>query len=243
MLVPSMTNEEITKAVIRDFRKIEQSHLKRLHEDYHKERKRLKIEKRNTWSKEYAVQLPLSKTEWKIVMQKNPCQPCYKDMEDATGSPYTSYFGPQGLRVFRPYENSIEVFNGHFFTRYNERMNLNLHHQTDVIQRFFFKNSYMLPETMKHNGKEYIMSVCKDGAALGQYHDETPYRWLVHNTFITTQQMHKSQAEGQFERMSDSLKSMTDAMVKANPNNKEGITETMLFEQSQRILLNMLARA
>ena len=172
---------------------------------YCKHRKRFKIDRRATWPKEYMIQMPRSKNKWMVIFQKSPLVNKYSDAENVVWTAVTWYYGPQGLRAFRPSQNYIEVFNAHLFNRYNERLGLNLFHHADIIKRFFLNSGRLLPDEITHNGKQYTMSLCKEGATLGNYHQAKPCPWLVNNTFITHDQMHKKQVEGKMEYFSNTL--------------------------------------
>lgn len=145
-----------------------------------------------------------------IIFQKSPVKRKYSKPEDTIYNSVTWYYGPQGLRAFRPTKNYIEVFNAHLFNRYNERMDLHISRHADTIRRFFLNSGMLLQETISHNGREYMMSMCKEGAALGNYHEvSSRRRWLVHNTFITHDQMFKNQVEGKFKYLTNTIGKLT----------------------------------
>jgi hypothetical protein len=76
----------------------------------------------------------------------------------------------------------MEVFNGHFFIRYNERMKLGQTNIVDMIKAFFINCGYLQIERQKGD-KEFTVGICKEGIALGNYYGDP--EWLVHKTFIS----------------------------------------------------------
>jgi hypothetical protein len=155
------------------------------------------------------VQMPRSKNTWMVILQKSPLKNKHSDPENVIWYAITWYYGPQGLRAFRPSKDDIEVFNAHLFNRYNERLNLNLFHHADIIKRFFLNSGMLLPDEITHGGKQYTMSLCKEGATLGNYHEVGSRRWLINNTFITHDQMHEKQVEGKLQYFGNTLNKLT----------------------------------
>lgn len=194
-----MTNEQITSELITDYNILQQTCIPQLMKSYDMERKHTKPDCQAAWARQYVVKSPKQANTWMVVLQKPVDRTMYTGIEDVVGCAFTWYNGSLGLRAFRPSATLIEVFNPHFFTRYNERMNLNLHDMTDVMKCFFLNSGYFQPEKVREGRSEYIMSVCRGGAALGEFLNVQPRRWLVHKTFITHTQMRESQASGQLQ--------------------------------------------
>src|SRR4051812_32016923 len=112
-----MTNEQITRELVKDYRKLQQTYIQGLMKAYDKERMRKKIDRRATWARQFILKTPTLANVWMVVLQKPPYKQIYYDIEDVEGCAVTWYNCPQGLRVFRPTQALIEVFNPHFFTR------------------------------------------------------------------------------------------------------------------------------
>ncbi len=184
MLVPAMIQQEVNTEILRDESKLIKSTIPRLFEEYARERKKLKIDKAQTYNRCYSIKTA-AKNNWLFFIEKSYGASRFKGGSDLVGGGLVYYYNTQGLRAFRPQEEFMEVFNGHFFTRYNQRMGLNLPYQLDVIKTFFKNSGYLKPEVMtKPDGEKYTLSVCKDGLALGRYYAGEP-DWLIHRTFIS----------------------------------------------------------
>lgn len=228
MLVPTMNQKEVTAEIVRDHDKIEKSTFPRLLEEYRKERKKMQIDPAKTWPKHYAIKTA-AKNNWLIFIQKLPSVERFKKAEDAAGFSITYYYSKDGLRVFRygcSEDNFMEVFNGHLFTRYNERLQLNIPYQLDVIKRFF-TNSFSLQHQIKTDRqKRNMVSVCREGLVLGDYMTEE--KQYVFKTFISDDLKRNDQRKFEEDLMNTAkvyalLESMTseteEAYLKAKRKN------------------------
>ncbi len=184
MLLPTMTPHEVTAEILRERLKIETSVFDRLFEEYDRERRKLKIDKSKLYPKCYPVKTK-GKNTWLLFMQKSPGEPKYRDSCDAVACAVVYYYGAKGLKAIRYNKEGkfMEVFNGHFFVRYNERMKLGLVHMVDMIKAFFNNSGYLQIQRRQEGDKECSVSVCKDGIALGNFYYNPD--WLVHKTFIS----------------------------------------------------------
>lgn len=183
MLVATMTIAEVNAAVLKDYEKLSATSFMRLLDEYNRERKKLKIAKEAIYPRMYRIKSG-AKNVWHFFVRKSPVKANYHE-GDAVSCGVTSYFSPLGLQFFRPQAHNqfMEVFYGHFFTRYNERMNLNLANHTDIVFRFMSNCGYLQPAKWTENGKVMTSAICNDGIALGNYYDDVD--WLVHKTFIS----------------------------------------------------------
>lgn len=231
-----MNNEEVSIEVMRDYRRIHQSTFPRIYEQYHAERKKMRVDMRSDFVRDYIV-TSSSKNTWVITCMKVPTVKKYKDKCHAVANAITYYYPEKGLRVFRPSEKFVEVFNGHFFKRYNERMGLNLHQPLDVVKKFFHSNAFIQPDKLQNGeGKnEGIMSVCKDGLALGTWVEHST-RWLVHNTFITHDQKHNQQRSQEQQLFEKAHKHFDAEIAKSND------LETVFVARETKKLYDYLAR-
>ena len=185
MLVPAMNNKEITNEILRDLERLTRTTVDRLTDEYDRERGKFKIDKAKTYPKAYPVKTA-SKNTWIVFLQKAPSVAKYKNVYDAVGCCVVYYYSTKGLKAFR--FNSVgkymEVFNGHFFARYNERLQLDLNSPVEAIKRFFNNSGYLQLRIIKKDGKEYSMGICREGMALGEYHSDSDVPWMLHKTFI-----------------------------------------------------------
>jgi len=96
-----------------------------------------------------------------------------------------------GLRCVAPLEiEGWSFYNGHFFRRYNERMNLNISSPLEVASSYFlinrgFTHSYV----EKVDNRLYAVASVNEGIALG-YEENEIFTW---NTFVPRNMLTKSQ--------------------------------------------------
>ena len=185
MLVPAMNSKEITNEILRDWEKLTKTTVDRLTDEYDRERRKFKIDKAKTYPKAYPVKTA-SKNTWIVFLQKAPAIPKYKNVYDAVGCCVVYYYSTKGIKAFRynSTEKYLEVFNGHFFARYNERLQLDLNSPVEAIKRFFNNSGYLQCQIIKKDGKEYSTGLCREGMALGEYNSNMDVPWMIHKTFI-----------------------------------------------------------
>ena len=110
----------------------------------------------------------------------------------------------------------ISAFNGHCFTRYRERMHLNLQEPIEIVKRFLNQNRewnyYIIPDP---DGKKRFVGILKEGFVLGDIlmeNDELV--WFVHKTFISraTANLKHATASNEFrELLSNNLIASSEA--------------------------------
>lgn len=189
MLLDTMSPEELTMEIHADFKKVCNSWL-RISTEYDKERKKLKIDKHKSYNKYYEIKSKKN-NNWLFLLSKAPSEK-YKGLESINVCSLVYYYSVDGLRVFkiRP-EGGLQVYNGHLFTRYNERLNLGIIKPLDSVKHFFINNGYSTTQVIKKESKEFIISVCKDGLLLGELQNNLG--WLINKTFITKDLMRADQ--------------------------------------------------
>ena len=183
MLVESMNHAEITREVLRDFDKLYATTAQRLGHEYYKERIKFKIDPKKTYPKVFPVKTA-AKNPWLLFFGKAPADEKYKDQYSAHISFVTYYYNSKGLQVIdRANGGFIEIYNGHFFKRYNERMNLNLDDPLEIIKTYFMYGGNAAYSIVKKENRQYTIGVCSEGFLLGElYHNQ---EWLVNRTFIS----------------------------------------------------------
>jgi hypothetical protein len=96
---------------------------------------------------------------------------------------FTYYYSEKGIRVFESLPEEIIVHNQHFFTRYRERMNLNILNIMDVVKLFHQKNPDPRYNIMaEQDGRSKFVAVLTDGFAMGEYIVED--NWFINKTFL-----------------------------------------------------------
>lgn len=193
MLVESMNPDEITREVIRDFDKLQETTAERLGDEYDRERRKLKISVIKTYPKVYPIKTA-SKNTWLLFLSKAPSLEKYKGKDSINVSYIVYYYNSKGLRVIhRSSGKCLEIYNGHFFKRYNERMNLKLESPLDIVKSYFMYGSHSVYSIVTKNDKEYTIGISSEGILLGELRHNR--LWLINKTFISRDLSRPSQDE------------------------------------------------
>ncbi len=214
MIVEAMNQAELTREVTRDLEKLRATTELRLVDEYIRERKRFKINRSKTYAKVYPVKTA-SKNTWLLYFGKKPSADKYKDIESVTVNYAVYYYASDGLSVISP--NVTGFFNmyyGHFFKRYNERMNLNLNKPLDVVNHYFLTGgNNAVYSVVKNNDTEKIFGIAPQGILLGI---RTNTKWLIHKTFITRDLTYSEQDERERKLMNSLKLDIVKAMLAAD---------------------------
>jgi hypothetical protein len=180
-----MNHKEVTKEFYRDLTIIKATTLTRLGEEYRRERKKFKIKPESFYPKVYRIKTK-AKNPWMIFMCKAPSSQYYKTLDDHGYCCITFYHSKKGLEVLREYKEikGIECFWGHFFNRYNQRMNLKISSIDKIIEHYFLHNlSVQHCITSIDTGKS--IGICREGFVFGQLtYNNT---WLINKTFVSNE--------------------------------------------------------
>jgi len=195
MLLPTMTNKEIISEVKTDYNYLESKRITGIMNNYDRIRRRRKADKRASFPYIFEFKSPSNNT-WIFVLSKAAEISKYKGQVDMICLTY--YFNNKGLRVFKVIPDGygkgfqgISVFNGHLFTRYNERMSLGISNSLDIVKEFFKNNGAFLSKIIENEGLMYTLSICSDGLLLGENQKE----WNVYKTFISKDLARENQKE------------------------------------------------
>jgi len=185
MLVPNMKNEEIHKEIMEEMSPAKY-HLERRYIDYNKERSKFKIAKEKPYVKVYIHQTK-RKNNCLFILQKANAVDRYKNINQISSAVVMYYYTKIGIRAVRINPDKFQyVYNSHFFTRYNERLNLGLTEPLDKIIHFFTHNISSVGTIDKNN--EYS-AVSVDGVRLGELQSQM----IVVKTFISNESMKNDQ--------------------------------------------------
>lgn len=196
MLVASMNHIEITKEIKKDQQKLLATTILRLGAEYDRERKKLKIDKTRTYTRDYTIKTA-SKNTWLIMLRKTPSKEKYSKTEDLQITCVTCFHDGQRLWVFNCTNiETLAVYTGHFFNRYNERLHLNLSKPIDIIKHFFKYNSY-ISRTSVTNKEFLYIGFCRDGIVFGEFLSDLT--WFVHKTFVSRDLLRPDQDEAEKE--------------------------------------------
>ena len=193
MLVESMNPVEITREILKDFDKLKTTTVERLGNEYDRERRKLKIDSGKSFPKMYPVKTA-SKNTWLLFLSKAPSEERYKGRDSINVLYVVYYYNAKGLKVFyKSSANFIEVYNNHFFKRFNERMNLKLENPLDIVKNYFMYGGHSVYSVVLKNGKEYTIGVSSEGLLLGELYQNR--LWLINKTFISRDIARRDQDE------------------------------------------------
>ena len=106
------------------------------------------------------------------------------------------YYSDKGIRLFGPEEDGrLNVYNGHFLNRYNERLCLGLSNMTDIILHFLKNDRGSYYQTKTENGEGSAIAFCKNGMMLGRAECTGQYNWLIWKTFVNKELTRKDQGK------------------------------------------------
>lgn len=193
-----MSLEECIREVKADY----PAHLsQRVFKQYDKERRKANVRPESAFPKYYKFRTH-TKNHWWILASKSPSVPKYKGEDTVVQSLYTYYTGAKGLMVFKALRLedltiSVSAYKGHVFTRYNERMGLDLKNPLDKVAHFFVNNEYEVYHSFEDNS---MVAAVTNGFLLGIQVGDTYYA----RTFIS----HKEAREGQMNIRDKMIKSL-----------------------------------
>jgi hypothetical protein len=170
MLVASMSYKEIAKELIHDTDILNNSStLLRLACEYDRERTKKKIKREDDYIKYYRIKSK-AKNIWILRLQKDEIVEKYHP-GDISFFNFTFYHSPRGLRVLYCADNyEVDIFTGHLFHRYRERMKLNIQDLLDIATCFFSHNHAVKYEYLpEKDGIKKFYGVIKDGYVMGDY--------------------------------------------------------------------------
>jgi hypothetical protein len=177
-----MNITEITAQVQRDVEKIKNTTFIRLSEEYDRERKKLKIDKRRTYSKIYTFKTA-AKNNWILVFAKAPSSEFYDGRSECMVHKAVTYFYDEGgLKVVAWTDPVLEMWTSHFFRRYNERLKLGLNTPIEIIKHFMIHNPHIGYECKCKNRIAHFIGYTKEGLLLGNLQSE---EWLLWRTFVS----------------------------------------------------------
>jgi hypothetical protein len=213
MLINTMTDEEVTKELVSDYKEIwDKRTIDRLVEGYEKQRRKYKIAK----TEEYPVTQEFKshrKNPWILIMRKSEKTEKYNKIGDTGFELITYYYTSKGLRVFSYLEDqSVVVYNGHVFSRYRMRMGLQIESIIEVVKHFFKQTSNLIFDFIEEdNPDSMFMGLTKEGYLFGT--KKASVDWIIVKTFVNKD----TATWNQFEKEQDlkEVKEFFDVHIKA----------------------------
>jgi hypothetical protein len=183
MLVSTMNHQEITKEILKEQEIFNYSTtILRLTSEYYDERKKKKVKKDDEYPRYYDIKTK-AKNKWSILLSKDRSLSHYNSPLDFDIRFFTYYYSDKGIRVFESLPEEIIVHNQHFFSRYRERMNLNILNIIDVVKLYHQKNPDPRYNLMaEQDGRSKFVAIVDDGFAMGEYIVED--NWYINKTFL-----------------------------------------------------------
>lgn len=193
MILDTMNDFEILSEIQRDYRLIVNRSIDRYAKNYDKIRRNSCISKDAEFPKCFEVRTH-AKNDWILILSKAPAENKYKGLDSISYCFLVYYYTKVGIRVFKvDIQYGTAAFNAHFFSRYNERLNLGLINTLDKVKHYFCNNSYAIGQIKDNNSAFNVIGKCKDGFRLGCYLGNKP--WIIYKTFISNSMTSEEQEE------------------------------------------------
>jgi hypothetical protein len=157
MIVPTMSNSEVAKAVLADVDALQRKipHIER-------EADRFVIKtKKFPFIKAYDYVTPKTKNTWIIILEK-------KSKNETLYSLINHHYSSKGFRaaMVTP-EMEVVLLNGHLFKRFNTREDLNLPENPVIrVKDFFMKNPLFMIERIPTENEDVFQVICKVNTGL-----------------------------------------------------------------------------
>ncbi len=210
-----MNSKEIMSEIFKDWTAVKKS-INRLANTYNNQRRKGNVSKLSNYSKSFEIKTARKNT-WLLILSKAPSDDKYKGMSSINICSLIYFYGRLGLRVYRVEEEGhLTIYNGHLFTRYKERMDLNLVEPLDIVKHFFINNGYSIGKIVIREGREYNLAISKDGLILGELQEDRT--WLVCKTFITKELMKSDQQVEERQLLNDLHKDIHQLLTDPNFN-------------------------
>jgi len=196
-----MTEKEALDQVRTDLSGLQKSG-QRWVQDYFKERRRRKVPRDQTYLKSYPSKSK-NKNPWITVLYKP--DKAQRVKYEVSYYSYTWYHSSIGLRVYAIAHHSVSIYNGHLFSRYNERLNLGLETPLKKVEHFFEHNRVLVPSEYEKDGHISLVGVCPTGYILGEQREDLECN--VFKTFIA-----RSNAGSRLSSLRDDLLASLNAL-------------------------------
>jgi hypothetical protein len=212
MILDTMNDFEIFSEIQRDYNLIVNRSIERYEKDYDKIRRHNSIPKDAEFPKCFELRTH-AKNDWILILSKAPAENKYKGLDSICYCFLVYYYTKVGIRVFKvDFQYGIAAFNAHFFSRYNERLNLGLINTIDKVKHYFSNNSYAISLVKDNNSAFNVVGKCKDGFRLGCYLENKP--WVIYKTFISNSMTSEEQKEIGSELMNSLRQQIESELVK-----------------------------
>lgn len=212
MLLSSMNNKEIRKEVLNDFEIITNSStIDRFATDYYRERKKLSIDREDSYPLFYEIKTK-AKNNWMFMLTKLPYIHKYSSKYDFSILCFLYYYTSKGICVIQINQTkNIFVYYGHLFSRYRERMNLDIPNLLDVVILYFAMNETPTYKFLpKKDEVIQAIGVVNEGFLKGEYDEEA--QLCINKTFINLE----TASETSLAYVTQMLSDATDYLINSS---------------------------
>lgn len=201
MLVPSMNLQELRVEANAEYEVlVKSSTLQRLTGEYILERHKKKIKHNERYVRFYNIKSK-KKNNWLIMICPKDEVKFITSIDDFSSLCILYYHSDKGLRfIVTTPTKIISVYNEHLFTRYKERMHLDISGTIEIAKHYFERNnsgvfqSFPLDEFTRK-----IIGVESNGFALGELHFSNSSIVMYYKTFISRETASMKHAKSLFE--------------------------------------------
>lgn len=213
MILDSMTLEESRDEILKDLPFVHNALTKRLMPQLRryivKQKKRTR--KRQHIVRQYLIKSP-RKNNWIITLEND-----LKVKDSFLYGIGVYRYGERGLTLYHLMTDNytMNVYIGHFFTRFNERMGLKINDSIDRLKRFFLKNMvvWAKEEAVQVDAEVFkATGVVREGIALGDYDRHSSIRYW--RTFISKEQYREKQQQTVYEASEELMRMSKDNVEK-----------------------------
>jgi len=201
MLVPSMNLQEVSVEANAEYETlVKSSTLQRLINEYLLERYKKKIKNTERYIRFYPIKSK-KKNNWLIMICPKAGVEYISSSDDFSCLCILHYHSDKGLRfIVTSPTKIISVYNEHLFTRYKERMHLDISGTIEIAKHYFERNntgvfqSFPLEEFTRK-----IIGVESNGFSLGELHFSNSKIIMYYKTFISRETASMKHAKSLFE--------------------------------------------
>jgi hypothetical protein len=201
MLVPSMNLQEVSVEANAEYETlVNSSTLQRLISEYLIERHKKKIKHTQKYIRFYTLKSK-KKNNWLIMVSPKAGVEYISSPDDFTCLCILYYHSEKGLRfVATSPTRIISVYNEHLFTRYRERLHLNISGTIEIAKHYFERNNTGVFQSFPmEEFKRKIIAVESNGFSLGELHISNNKIVMYYKTFISRETASMKHAKSLFE--------------------------------------------
>jgi hypothetical protein len=201
MLVPSMTLQEISVEANAEYEVlVNSSTLQRLTGEYILERHKKKVKHNERYVRFYNIKSK-KKNNWLIMICPKDEVKFITSPDDFTTLCILNYHSDKGLRfIVTTPTRIISVYNEHLFTRYKERIHLNISGTIEIAKHYFERNNSGVFQSFPLDADtRKIIGLESNGFSLGELHLTNSIIVMYYKTFISRETASMKHAKSLFE--------------------------------------------